>query len=575
MKRHAKTRRDSIPPVVVGPSIDEATLTFVRTIMESTTQPHPSQALALNAFTTAFQQWNPQTMSDVKVTDKATLDIVFAPAPVPPHYDQVFMAVLQKHRNRIGVLVQSFNVSLSSGQLTLVQLRDACAMIDSQVWDSYKLFRGTVNLQPIHMQRYRGQSPQLVRVPVLPSIQTIIQELNKLEELKQPIENYTHVRIQGKSYLLADYVNDIHDLRTDIEKCSTSTLNSLLQNIQRRIGNNPDSLYWYIYFRLHPSILLEHNLAANPNFPSGRDIDIHAKCKRIRDAFGADMSYEGVGTALKLLSNRNAYKAEIKVLLNCEILKISARDVTNFRAVRLLHEISQPLQDALQCCDEHQFMLVTSDPSFSALRSMVKDFYSTASHGRESCLDFMNQLHCKLCGTADTNDSKYAIATSLRKINQLKLSIDALLSLQYALHGLKLRNYFRTMQWLTVDEDIGSNEGIQKFDSDYQTLRLLLHSNDATEELMIVDSLKPVVQMFSYLEQHCQNCPRIYELVSRMKNDGAMQTLLRTTVTLPADVHDVNSRIYALQDVFQEIAPPVTTPTPPTVTSNPEAVLSA
>ena len=112
-------------------------------------------------------------------------------------------------------------------------------------------------------------------------------------------------------------------------------------------------------------------------------------------------------------------------------------------------------------------------------------------------------------------------------------------------------------------------------DSDYQALRLLLHSNDATEELMIVDSLKPVVQMFSYLEQHCQNCSQIQELVSRMKNDRAMQTLLRTTVTLPADVHDVNSRIYALQDVFQEIAPSVTTTTPPTVTSNPEAVLSA
>ena len=67
----------SQPAPVVRPSIDEATLTFVRTIMESVTQPHPSQALALNAFSTAFQRWNPRSIVDIITpTDKATLDLL-------------------------------------------------------------------------------------------------------------------------------------------------------------------------------------------------------------------------------------------------------------------------------------------------------------------------------------------------------------------------------------------------------------------------------------------------------------------------------------------------------------------
>ena len=227
--------RFTTPPVVVGPSIDEATLTFVRTIMESTTQPHPSQALALNAFTAAFLKWNPQTMSDVKLTDKATLDILFAPTPVSPRYDQVFKESLQKHQSVIGVLVQKFNDSLSSGQLTLDEMRAACVTIDSQVWDKYKLFKGTVNLkpacqQPSDMQRYHDQSPQLVPVPVLPSIQSIVQEIDKLIQLKQTIEKYNHVCIQGKSYTLDDCgYNFGNACIRDIQQFSTAWLQALLK----------------------------------------------------------------------------------------------------------------------------------------------------------------------------------------------------------------------------------------------------------------------------------------------------------------------------------------------------------
>ena len=63
---------------VPGPSIDEATLAFVRAVMESVTQPHPSQESAMNAFSAAFERWYPQSINDIIPTDQATMDVLFA-----------------------------------------------------------------------------------------------------------------------------------------------------------------------------------------------------------------------------------------------------------------------------------------------------------------------------------------------------------------------------------------------------------------------------------------------------------------------------------------------------------------
>ena len=142
----------SQPAPVVRPSIDEATLTFVRrTIMESVTQPHPSQTLALNAFSTAFQRWNPQSINDITPTDKATMDFLFAkppflPAPVvpatattplyaypnnAPSYDNIVKGTIQQYQRTIGTLVQKFNHALTNGTLTKKELQDACTTIES------------------------------------------------------------------------------------------------------------------------------------------------------------------------------------------------------------------------------------------------------------------------------------------------------------------------------------------------------------------------------------------------------------------------------------------------------------
>ena len=161
------------------------------------------------------------------------------------------------------------------------------------------------------------------------------------------------------------------------------------------IGTDPDFLYWYAYFKHQKSILLPCKEVALPLASQIFNIDL--SCKRIKDAFGPNMTYTGVGMALRLASNANEIEAEILLLWNCRILQLTAQDVTNFRAVKLLHDISKPLQDFIQCCELHHFRVAERDPSFTALQTMVKDFFSTESQDRQLCLDFLHRLHNALC----------------------------------------------------------------------------------------------------------------------------------------------------------------------------------
>ena len=87
------------------------------------------------------------------------------------------------------------------------------------------------------------------------------------------------------------------------------------------IGTDPDFLYWYAYFKYQKSILLPSKEVAPPLASQKFSIDL--SCKRIKDAFGPNMSY-GVGTALRLASNANEIEAEILLLLNCRILQLTA-----------------------------------------------------------------------------------------------------------------------------------------------------------------------------------------------------------------------------------------------------------
>ena len=300
---------------------------------------------------------------------------------------------------------------------------------------------------------------------------------------------------------------------------------------------------------------------------TGLIFDLDTSCKKIKDAFGPTMSYAGVGTAMQLLSNANDYNTEMKILSNCKILNISALDVTNYRAVKLLHEISTPLQDFLESCVRNKYAVVQRDASFSAFHTAVIKFYCIVSHDRQSCLAFLIHLYNTLStveidGLVNTVEGGPHV-TLLHRINYLKqaLPVQGLLPLKYVLKSAELRNYFNEVEWLTIDaEKSDDNEGLRKFNEDYDSLVNILRSYDTIDELVIVDSLKPVVHMFSYLERY-YNCQNVGELVSSLNSDRDIQTLLRRTPTLQNDILDTYNRIASIKDLFLTVChPPAVAP---------------
>ena len=159
------------------------------------------------------------------------------------------------------------------------------------------------------------------------------------------------------------------------------------------------------------------------------------------------------------------------------------------------------------------------------------------------------------------------LPTLLDRISHLKRALPdhVWMPLQYIFHGSELRKYFRNMQWLNIDEENDNDKGLQNFHVDHETLVNILRSHDATDELlMIIEPLEPVVQLFFYLERHC-NCLNVHELVTNLMNDQDIQTLLQDTTTMQDDIYDLSGRIHSLQDLFQNICH---LPAPPTDTTS-------
>ena len=372
--------------------------------METVPQPHLSQGSAMSALTSAFLRWNPQSIFDIAPTDKATLDLLFANPPFvintadstvdtnsdAPIYDDVFKKTIQQLQEKVGALVRNFNTALSSGTLSIEELQSACTAVESSSWDSYKIYcdrERTANAAALY--RY---THSMHRLALLPSVSSITNEIDSMQQLKQTIKQFSCVSIQEKSFSLGDYTfQHFPNGKVDLtEKFCTSTLRQQHKSIQSVIGTDPDFLYWYAYFKNHTSILLPSD-AVTPPVPN-RSFNLNESYQRIKDAFGPSMNYSGVCTAMQLLSNVNDYETEMKLLLNCRILKLSAFDVTHFRAVKILHEITKPLQIFIQCCALHHFKVVDSDPSFRVLQTMVNDFYSSESHDRQSCIQYI--MYC-------------------------------------------------------------------------------------------------------------------------------------------------------------------------------------
>ena len=143
----------------------------------------------------------------------------------------------------------------------------------------------------------------------------------------------------------------------------------------------------------------------------------------------------------------------------------------------------------------------------------------------------------------------------LHRVHKLKVVLDAMVPMKYLLDGEELKNFFLEMKWLTVDAKNDGDEGLQRFNEEYDTLLNVLKSYDTKDELLIVDSLKPVVRLFSSLQRFC-NCTTVQDLISILINDNDMQTDLPVSATVQNDGSDLTDRIPAIKDLFQSVCQP-------------------
>ena len=561
-----------------GPPIDEATVSLVKEMLvASATSPHTSLQPALNAFVTAFQQWHPKTILDIQPSDKPVLDFLFS--TVVPLNNYLFQC-----RTLIHQIVATWLVTWNQWTFTTDMLQSAIDILQTDLWDTYQdfhlnhgeLFRihtiGSIketlqqrSTRLAYANLYLNKTSQSFLLSSVDAIQCRIDDMNRLPE---QIQEYLSVDIHGKTYqldaMLSTYYATDRYVEYNKQKVNT-TLQQKIELLQKLFGPKPDLIYHLTYFNLYRSILFDDATINREK----RFYNMERSLSKIKQSIGATMTYDGVVYALTKLNSDALLNSELQVLLSNEQLEITAMDVTNFRAVKLLYDISKPIQGFINTCKHYNFHVVDSDATFSTLQHEVTKFYASKSNDCQTCLSFLDQLYnifCRILLNEDSNDLSPHISL-LHKINELTKLIPILLPLSYISHGPNLWHYFREMGWFKNGIFVAG----MKFDEDYNSLTSALSGFGAIQEALIVDVLKPVARLIIAL-QTSETCPSIKRLLSNVQTDNTIRDIMLSKATIQADIHKLNSRVLSIKELFRNVCNLPTTEasvrTPPPTSSH-------
>ena len=568
-----------------GPPIDEATILLVQqAIIASATSPHLAHQQTLNTFAVALQRWNPNTILDITISAKPLLDFLFTVDTTAVYKE------IRHGRFLIHKIVHDWMQSWNRQLLTSDELQYVIEILQTDLWDTYQdihmnhadtWFPAQIyscSKQYHHMNR-NCTAIQNFLLPTVEALQSRIMEVIQWEEI---LKAYMTVEVHRHTYQLCKALGT---LKTNFRMPDKAT--SVEENVkllQQSLGPIPkqDLFYHLTYFNIYPSILF-NGYITEYNHASYQ----HEKCiptishalSTITQSFGSNMTFGGVVDALAKLNSNTILNSEIKILLNNERLEITSLDITNFRAVKLLHDISKPIQGFIKTCVQYKFQVVGSDTTFSTLQTEVTKFYASKANDRDTCLSFLDQLYNILCSQPynDTINNSSPHVSLLHKISKLIELVPTLLLMSHVFPVPKLWQYFQEMRWFTNE-----NRGALQFDQDYNSLMKAVSCYGALQEALIVESLKPVAHFFIAV-QTSESCPSIKLILTNFRNDNTIQATIKNTATIQLDIILLNSRLISIKDLFRNVCnlptaaalvripqpnESPTTPTPPPVQSD-------
>ena len=586
----------------VGPSIDEATLTYVRNIRNSATSTAKESDQAFVKFKTAFDEWSPSSVVCIKPCDKDALDVIFYQSETLDMTQPLnrWMAELQ---SRIANLVMHWRYSFPSEDeeydrhindkedVIFGDLQQVINAMESSTWDSYIDFYNTKDY--VNDRRY-----SFLKGSGLPALKLLQAELEEMKCCNERIRNHLVVSIHGRSYTSVEILHtyrcynttelegfQVYD-ETQLKTQSKFSLEADLLSLNTIYGISSDDpaamahdwLYLCAYFYKYPSVLfgdMKYSgstakrtaaAASTTTTPTraGHWPNIHTfvkaaaeRCSHIQRLFTEKMLYSNVASALqqKLTSN-DIIEAEFQVLMNCAKMQITAADITAFRIAKLLFDYASPIRNFVSICTRYNFRLVHTDTALEALQLHVLQFYSSTGHRhRNNCIRFFYRLCDVFCPASDgkiyaeIDDEKVApplqYMVVLHKIDELTKTLSWLLPLQYVSHGPNVWHYVvMEMNWF-------GPEGFLKFNATYQNVYNALMVYSVSSEMSILKNVVPVIHLFSIIGKYKDSCKSIRELLQHFQNDDHDE--LRNCMNVPlleSYIYDANSRIDAIRNLL-------------------------
>lgn len=426
-------------------SLEKATRFYAAVFGSASGMPVEVAKIAIDAFVMAFKRWDPREISDVGLEHKACLDAIFTIRADESNND----CMVNKCRQRLVDVVEECLGRYDADSISRDELLSLMLSVKAHIWSGMEASVSFAFPRAAAIEEKLDQFSSLEEsikdsLSVSVAEQKVTLELLLCEYSCDLGE--THNIFHDYQYLFPDngatrrVAKTIRDMDND-----ASLLLTLTSDVQREI-------YLCAYFVVHRSVLFRDRVLRK----DGKMHDLKSLCDSVREAlcwfecaFGLESNYAGVRAA-KVALGALEMNEELKILVECDDLKISTADTEMFRLILVLSDMSSSLPRFVEFCEQFGFETLTHDEKFRILKDESQAFYTRDPE--QNAVDVCFQFSICVCTLFYPQLDPSWFSDSICKITAKLVSMAPFLNMFFSIVQYpELWSYVDEMEWFGPD----------------------------------------------------------------------------------------------------------------------------
>jgi hypothetical protein len=459
-----------------------------------------AEEVLINCF---WNFWNPTGLDDILAFGQDNFLKLFGCLSKEPHTCE-----RKKALEHLSFIISSWYTDFLEDNITKSQLESLLSSMSQLSWHAVK----EISL--------KGEE--------FPKLDDINRKLNTFEEAEKTIDDcvwvreaktqistslsslFRHYNVYSENEdsvlnsILTKYSNESDNVKPDTDTVATlCALQKEKDFIVAFRQEHFESLHIAAYFYQSHKSIFSQVLGYGTwkrLLPEEFFLKIKSSKKYIESIFYSDAVFETVvETAQLILNVGGEFHKETLYLSECPGFEINEIDRENFCSVAVLYQISKPLKDFINCCQQFKFGFVNKDVHFLELSKVSESLIGKAAltWSITDCSMVARRVSTILL-SAEQSDG--ILSEQLTKCLS-RLEIFSALSLNSDVWTLALE-----MKWL-------GTEGLQHFYREYNNVTNMFLGDSDSFETNVLDSLGPCIRCLSHFSPDDSSLLHFFETI--------------------------------------------------------------